>query len=219
MRSIIEKAVECILSGGLPVSSGIVDLICSDNLEESLRIKIQENIRFYKKPRRLNESETDRCVRELELAGLLDKDSDYEGMVGEAVKELLDVFETQGHSGFSAPWVASLFKQLVGGGILAPLTGEDDEWTCISEFYGDGNGEEVYQNKRRSSVFKTHNRNGEFIEAHDIDGGPIFEDPDGCTYCDSNSFLKIESFPYTPPATRDIVKVDHEGNPLGKSND
>ena len=45
--------------------------------------------------------------------GLLDKDSDYAGGVGEALNELIDTFSKQGHSGMSAQWVANLFHNLV----------------------------------------------------------------------------------------------------------
>jgi len=45
--------------------------------------------------------------------GLLDKDSDYNGMVGKAIIELAEVFSKQGHSGASALWVSGLFRRLV----------------------------------------------------------------------------------------------------------
>jgi hypothetical protein len=45
--------------------------------------------------------------------GFFDKDSDYEGMIGEALYELIDVFAKQEHSGMSAQWVSSLFRRLV----------------------------------------------------------------------------------------------------------
>lgn len=45
--------------------------------------------------------------------GLLDKDSDYGGMIGEALNELIDVFGKQGHSGTSAQWISDLFRKLV----------------------------------------------------------------------------------------------------------
>jgi len=51
--------------------------------------------------------------RELELAGLFDEDSDYNGMIGEAVLELAQVFSAQGHSGFSAMMVGDIFSRLV----------------------------------------------------------------------------------------------------------
>lgn len=87
---------------------------------------------------------------ELVKAGLFEKDSDYEGMVGEAVQELYDVFVKQRHSGFSGPHVASIFYRLAKHEILTPLTGEDDEWMDVA-----GMGDDtIYQNKRLSSVFK-----------------------------------------------------------------
>ena len=43
---------------------------------------------------------------ELKLAGLFNKDSDYGGEIGKAVLELVNVFEKQGHSGFSAEWIS-----------------------------------------------------------------------------------------------------------------
>ena len=70
-------------------------------------------------------TETDRSIEELKIAGLFDKDSDYEGMVGKAVQELLKVFQKQGHSGASASIVASIFHNLVKGESLSHVTGEE----------------------------------------------------------------------------------------------
>ena len=83
---------------------------------------------------------------ELEKAGLFDKDGDYDGMIGEAVLELITVFSKQGHSGCSASLVSDIFNKLSRFKPLTPLTFEDDEWNEI--------GENQYQNKRNSSVFK-----------------------------------------------------------------
>jgi len=47
--------------------------------------------------------------KELELAGLFAKDSDYGGMLGDAVLELIEKFAEQGHSGASAGMVSDLF--------------------------------------------------------------------------------------------------------------
>jgi len=89
----------------------------------------------------INHAET-----ELRLAGLFDKDSDYSGMLGEAVIELIKVFAKQGHSGMSASMVSNLFNKLSRFKPITPLTFNDDEWGEVS------NG--VYQNKRNSAVFK-----------------------------------------------------------------
>jgi len=83
---------------------------------------------------------------ELKLAGLFDKDSDYNGMIADAVMELVKVFANQGHSGGSASMTIELFSKVARYENLTPLTFKDDEWIeCIAG---------GYQNKRRSSVFK-----------------------------------------------------------------
>lgn len=84
--------------------------------------------------------------KELELAGLYDKDSDYGGALAESVIELIETFSKQGHSGGSAGRVVSLFNKLANYKTITPLTGDKDEWNEVS----DG----VFQNKRNSAVFK-----------------------------------------------------------------
>jgi hypothetical protein len=89
---------------------------------------------------------------ELQIAGLFDKTEDfYEGMTGEAVMELIEVFSKQGHSGMSAPIVADLFKKLANYEPLIGITGKDEEWGDVRDI---GNGKSWYQNKRCSALFK-----------------------------------------------------------------
>jgi hypothetical protein len=76
---------------------------------------------------------------ELELKAINAKEL-YDGMVEKAVLDLIDVFADQGHSGLSTSIVIGLFEKLALLKPLSPLTGEDDEWTEVS----DG----VFQNKR-----------------------------------------------------------------------
>ena len=87
--------------------------------------------------------------RELELAGLFDKDSDYGGMLGEAVMELVEVFEKQGHSGYSAALVRNIFSRVADYKVLTPIGTTEDEW--YKHEYS--NGDVTWQNKRQSSVF------------------------------------------------------------------
>jgi hypothetical protein len=65
---------------------------------------------------------------ELTRAGLFDSDSDYDGALGPAVLELLEVFAGQGHSGASAAAVVELFTRCVGFQPLTPLTSAPTEW-------------------------------------------------------------------------------------------
>ena len=95
--------------------------------------------------------------KELELAGLFDKDSDYDGMLGESALEIVKVFAKQGHSGFSAEVTTQLVEKLMRYEPLTPLTYEPDEWNDVSK----ESGSPMWQNKRKSSVFskdggKTH---------------------------------------------------------------
>ena len=128
---------------------------------------------------------TDHAKKELELAGLFNQDSDYEGMLGNAVMELIEEFAGQGHSGFSANMTVTLFEKVARFLPLAPLTGEDDEWNEIAVG--------LYQNKRCSHVFRdTIRGDGDY----DIDG-KVFREPNGVCYTNKDSHVPI-TFPYVP---------------------
>ncbi len=134
---------------------------------------------------------------ELEFAGYFDGDVMNEAMAEDVLK-LIEVFSEQGHSGFSASWTLSLFKELANFKPITPLSGEDNEWFECS----DG----CFQNKRYSGLFKQADRfNG---QAYDING-KVFRDPDGSTWTSSESFVPVE-FPYTP--TTEIVEREEEFN-------
>lgn len=63
--------------------------------------------------------QTERAIRNLELAGWFKKDSDYGGMIGEAVKKLLIEHQKEGHSGFSHQLAVYLFNKVA---LDQPLT-------------------------------------------------------------------------------------------------
>lgn len=86
---------------------------------------------------------------ELDRAGLFDKDSDYDGMLGEAILELIEVFAEQGHSGTSACAAIDIINTLLKFNPLTPLTYAEDEWDNVS----DATGEPMWQNKRKPDVF------------------------------------------------------------------
>ena len=126
---------------------------------------------------------------ELKRAGLFDKDSDYGGMMGEAVMKMIEQFASEGHSGFSASMAVNLFQRLARYEPLTPLTGEDDEWmdTCGT-----------MQNRRCFSVFK--DEDGRAYHADAV----VFEEPNGSRFTSADSRRFIE-FPYMPKT--EIVKV------------
>lgn len=85
--------------------------------------------------------------QELSIAGLLDKDSDYDGMVGEAVLKLVEVFAEQGHSGFSAAMTLDVFNKVASYQNLTPITSKPEEWFQYDDSV------EMWQSKRNPSVF------------------------------------------------------------------
>lgn len=106
----------------------------------------------------VNESTMTEFARdELKKAGLFDKDSDYDGMIGEAVMELINKFAEQGHSGFSAGLTTSIFNKLAEYKPLSPLTDDPNEWMKISDSdYGcaeEYKNVSLWQSKRCPSCF------------------------------------------------------------------
>jgi hypothetical protein len=136
----------------------------------------------------------DYAEQELKAAGLFDEDGLYDGMIGKAVMELIDVFAAQGHSGMSAEITRDAFDKVASYKPLAPLSGEDDEWNEVVEG--------VWQNKRCSTVFRQTDRfDG---QAYDIDG-KVFREPNGSCFTSADSRTPI-TFPYTPHT--EIVDVE-----------
>lgn len=109
-------------------------------------------------------------------------DDEMQQLMCENILELLDAFDKQGHSGFSANYAISYFTRLAKYEPISPLTGDDSEWIEI--------GDNKYQNKRCFSVFKDENG------AYNIDG-KVFREKDGS--CFTNYYSRVEiAFPYIP---------------------
>lgn len=142
-------------------------------------------------------NQTDTHIEELERAGLFGLNSDYEGMIGESVKELLLTFQKQGHSGYSAQLVATIFYKLIKGEPLSPLTNDPSEWMEISS--------NVFQSNRIPNVFIDKNRSE---NPYTLDG-KAFSDDGGKTYytnTDSNVYFDLPGF---PPKTEYVI-LDNE---------
>ena len=143
--------------------------------------------------------------KELQIAGLFDKDSDYNGETANAVMELIKVFSKQEHSGASAGMVSIIFNKLAKFETIAPLTGNDDEWVLVAE--------NLYQNNRNSAVFKE----GKNAQAHYIDA-IVWKTQKGAAWsgissCGISSRQYIKSFPFQPvtffiDVTKEEVKKD-----------
>ena len=135
--------------------------------------------------------------KELDRIGMHD-DGDMNGMMRKHIIHMVEEFSKEGHSGFSASYALQCLTKLLNFKPLSPLTGEDDEWSDVS----DVSGETMFQNKRYSAVFK-HGQDG---EAYNIDGKVFWswaEDPETgrqfkSYYTSRDSRTPVE-FPYTVP--------------------
>ena len=139
---------------------------------------------------------------EFRAAGWIDENNKFndemQELICKHVLKLLEVFDEEGHSGSSAPYAINLFEKLAKFEPVAPLTGEDWEWTDVSKYGGRNNGI-LYQNKRCGHVFKDDDG------AYDMDGVIFWE-----WFTDKETGEKFKSyftgresrvpvtFPYTP---------------------
>lgn len=113
-------------------------------------------------------------------------DDEMQALMNTQLKELVLVFSTHGHSGFSAAWARALLSKLLAYEPIGPLTGEPHEWVEV--------GAGVFQNNRCGRVFKQADRfNG---QAYYLDG-IVWEEPDGSRFTNSESLVPV-TFPYTP---------------------
>ena len=143
------------------------------------------------------------AIMEFKAAGWLDDTGAYidemQAAICEHVLELLTVFSNEGHSGSTAPYTIDLFERLAMFKPITPLTGEDWEWSEVSETMGS----KCWQNKRCSSVFKDENG-----ECYDIDGKVFWEWCRGVVGSDDKPFKSYYTgresrvpvtFPYIKP--------------------
>jgi len=106
---------------------------------------------------------------ELDLIGMTETSNDEMNLaMRKHILHMIEEFADEGHSGFSASYAINILSKLLAFKPLTPLTGEDNEWTNVSDR---GTGDVMYQNKRLSSVFK----DGKDGEAYTIDGKVFWE--------------------------------------------
>jgi len=127
----------------------------------------------------------DYAKAELKRIGMLDSGEPYNDNVGKAILDLIELFASQGHTGFTAPYTIRVFERLAMFKPLTALTGENDEWNELSD--GD------YQNKRYSAVFKEKDGKAYNIE------GKKFTDNGGETWFTGKESRVEITFPYVVP--------------------
>ena len=114
----------------------------------------------------------------IELAAINFGDEDSAVML-DIVRRFFDQWDSGGAVAVAAP----ILQRLIAGLPLSPLTGEADEWVEV----GDG----VFQNKRRSSVFKD----------------PRFHDGQLAYDIDAAEPRAAISFPYSPPTANPKMPI------------
>ena len=152
--------------------------------------------------------------KELEILVANATDPDNRPIIEEFIPEILAIcekFGNSGQSGGSAPYTAQALSQAIKKLCLqetiAPLTGEDSEWTDVSER---GDGTIMFQNNREGGVFK----DGKDGKAYYIDAIVKRTESGSCwsgmfwmskeDYLTGNKDLMvgkrgyIKSFPFTP---------------------
>lgn len=127
---------------------------------------------------------------ELRRIGMIDSGEPYNDWATKAILDLIELFDSQGHSGFTAPYVINTFSRLAMFKPLSPLTGEDDEWNDV--------GAGQLQNKRYSAVFKDPDGTAYNIE------GKVFTD-DGEVWCICKDSRVDVTFPYVVPDKPEYV--------------
>lgn len=123
-----------------------------------------------------------------------------QALMNQQLLELVLVFSTHGHSGFSASYATSALGKLLAFEPLGPLTGEPDEW--IDHGYS-------IQNNRASHVFMGDKDRFDGA-AYDIQA-VVFREPNGSCFTGKGSSQPV-TFPYTPRTI--YVDVDDTGMPL-----
>ena len=127
---------------------------------------------------------------ELKRIGMIDSGKAYNDWAAKTILDLIELFSSQGHTGFTAPHIIGAFSRLAMFKPLSPLTGEDDEWKDI----GDGR----LQNKRYSAVFK--DKDGTAYNSE----GKVFTDDGRLWYTNKDSRVNV-TFPYVVPDKPEYV--------------
>lgn len=134
------------------------------------------------------------AISEFKIAGykpIEECEDDPNKWIQENVLELLEVFYKQGHSGFSANYCVNCFKTLAMFDTLSPIMCSEDEFSYSEH------REDMFQNKRLSSIFK----NGKNGRPYYLDAIVWKEQNGNCfsgTVSGISSRQYIKDFPFTP---------------------
>lgn len=147
----------------------------------------------------------------MELGRFRDYEDEAENEMVKNITDIVKLFQSQRHSGFSANYAINILERLLRFKPVSPLTGEDDEWHFV---YKDSDGLETYQNQRCSSVFKKVDENGNIIECYDCDA-ICMSDDGGLTWFTSKDTNDDITFPYMPPTHAKQIYIERDESEKG----
>lgn len=118
--------------------------------------------------------------------------------VNDDILNIIKLFSSQGHSGFSAGYSLNILKRLLDYKPLSAITGDEDEWEQLNY-----SPDLAYQNKRCPSLFRDADGKVYNVEAR------IFSDDNGHTWYNCKESREYIELPYEVPAKPEYVIIDN----------
>lgn len=118
--------------------------------------------------------------------------------VNDDILDIIKLFSSQGHSGFSAGYSLNILKRLLDYKPLSAITGDEDEWEQLNY-----SPDLAYQNKRCPSLFRDADGKVYNVEAR------IFSDDNGHTWYNCKESREYIELPYEVPAKPECIIIDN----------
>ena len=118
--------------------------------------------------------------------------------INDDILDIIKLFSSQGHSGFSAGYSLNILKRLLDYKPLSAITGDEDEWEQLNY-----SPDLAYQNKRCPSLFRDADGKVYNVEAR------IFSDDNGHTWYNCKESREYVELPYEVPAKPECVIIDN----------
>lgn len=150
------------------------------------------------------ENEINQCKKEGDYQP---GNEDYGLMCYDDAEKLFDEFKEQGHTGYSAMVICSIFERLVKGKPLTPVTDEEDQWRKAYSL--ETAPEKRYQHKRMSSLFK-HVKEDGTVSYYDVSRIKAYDGEHGCFSTHHIEDIVSEYFPITFPYVGEEIKAHVE---------
>ena len=119
--------------------------------------------------------------------------------VNDDILDIIKLFSSQGHSGFSAGYSLNILKRLLDYKPLSAITGDEDEWVQLNY-----SPDLAYQSKRCPSIFRDADGKVYNVEAK------VFSDDNGHTWFNCKDSREYIELPYEVPAKPEYVIIDNK---------